>query len=85
MEKSTQYQQVQFEIGSVYSAHTPGNQHYGDYKVVDRTPFTISVLLIGVNFRVTKKNLATWDGVEVILPLGHYSTAPVLRASSLVS
>lgn len=74
----------QFEIGKTYNMRSPCDHDcIWSYTVTDRTACTITLQDNDTNktrkCRVSKL-YSEMDGREVVLPLGNYSMAPMLRA-----
>lgn len=75
---------IKFEIGKTYEMHSPCDHDcIWSYTVADRTACTITLKDNDTNktrkCRVSKL-YSEMDGREVVLPLGNYSMAPMLRA-----
>lgn len=76
----------QFEIGKSYSVHSVCNWDcVWTFKVISRTASTITLKdSKGENktCRINKK-LTVSSNVESVMPIGHYSFAPILRADNI--
>lgn len=70
----------QFEVGGVYKCRSICDAECEwIFTVASRTAKMVT--LIDDRFNEIKRRVSEWDGAEVVMPVGSYSMAPILRAA----